>query len=362
MSRTVTQEELQAFVRSVYEKLGVARKDAETAAEIAVAADLRGVDSHGVVMVPRKADYMQRGLINPTPEIRVDRETPATALLDGGNGLGEVVSQQAMELCIEKARSAGAGFVSVHDSNHYGIAAYYAMMALERDMIGISMTNSTPIVAPTFGRQAVIGTNPLSLAAPAGSELPYVLDMATSIVPAGKMTVYKNLGKDIPEGWAIDKEGRAMTDPGEVTKMLYGRTGGGLLPLGGEGEEYGGHKGYGLSFMVDILSGVLSGSAFGADVYPQKDGKPGPGNVGHFFGAISIEAFIPKNLFEQRMDHIINTLKNAPKADGENRIYIHGEKQFEIQEERMQKGIPLPDPVREQLKELANNLQIDFNI
>ena len=362
MTRTVHQEDLQAFVARIYGKLGVPDKDARVAARIAVAADLRGVDSHGVVMLPRKVGYMRRGLIEPNPKIRVDRETPATALLDGGNGLGEVVSQRAMEICIQKAKSAGAGFVAVHDSNHYGIAAYYSMMALDHDMIGISMTNSTPIVVPTFGREAIIGTNPLSLAAPAGTERPYVLDMATSIVPSGKMTVYRNLGKNLPVGWAIDREDRAMTDPGEVTKMLYSRTGGGLLPLGGEGEEFGGHKGYGLSLMVDILSGVLSGSAFGPNVYPQRDGEPAPGNVGHFFGAISIESFLPRAIFEQRMDDIIGVLKISPKAPGQSRIYIHGEKEFEIEDERRRNGIPLPDQVLEPLREMADDLQVAFDL
>ena len=362
MTKTVHQENLKAFVTRIYEKLGVPDQDARVAAEIAVAADLRGVDSHGVVMLPRKVDYMRRGLIEPTPKIKVDRETPATALLDGGNGLGEVVSQRAMEICIQKAKTVGAGFVAVHDSNHYGIAAYYSMMALDHDMIGISMTNATPIVVPTFGRKATIGTNPISLAAPAGMEHPYVLDMATSIVPSGKMAVYKNLGRNLPVGWAIDKEERAMTNPGEVTKMLYSRTGGGLLPLGGGGEEFGGHKGYGLSLMVDILSGVLSGSAFGLDVYPQKDGNPAPGNVGHFFGALSIGSFLPQALFEQRMDDIINALKSSPKALGQDRIYIHGEKEFEIEDERRRDGIPLPDQVLEPLRKLADDLQVAFDL
>jgi len=362
MTKTIHQENLQAFVTRIYEKLGVPNEDARVAAKIAVAADLRGVDSHGVVMLPRKVGYMRRGLIEPTPTIKVDRESPATAVLDGGNGLGEVVSQQAMEICIQKAKTAGAGFVAVHDSNHYGIAAYYSMMALDHDMIGISMTNSTPIVVPTFGREAVIGTNPISLAAPAGTERPYVLDMATSIVPSGKMTVYKNLGKNLPLGWAIDKEGQAMSNPGEVSKMLYSRTGGGLLPLGGEGEELGGHKGYGLSLMVDILSGVLSGSAFGPGVYAQRDGGPAPGNVGHFFGALSIDSFLPRAMFEQRMDDILNVLKNSPKALGQNRIYIHGEKEFEIEDERRRNGIPLPDQVLEPLKEMADDLQVAFDL
>jgi LDH2 family malate/lactate/ureidoglycolate dehydrogenase len=362
MTLTVHHDVLLSFVAKIYEKLGVRSEDAQIAAEIAVAADLRGVDSHGVVMLPRKADYMRRGLIEPRPHIKLDRESPATALLDGGNGLGAVVSRQAMELCIHKAKSVGAGFVAVHDSNHYGIAGYYTMMALEHDMIGISMTNTTPIVVPTFGRKAMIGTNPISVAAPAGEERPFVLDMATSVVPSGKMAVYRNLGKKIPIGWAIDSEARSMTEPGEVTTMLYSRTGGGLLPLGGEGEEFGGHKGYGLALMADIFSGILSGAAFGPRVYPSKDGKQAPGNVGHFFGALAIDSFRPIAEFKRTMDEIISALKLAAKVPGQDRIYIHGEKEFEIEEERRQKGIPLHDQVIASLKTLANDVQVDFDL
>ncbi|MFQ5610579.1 MAG: Ldh family oxidoreductase [Anaerolineae bacterium] len=362
MTVTVDHKSLQALVARIYEKLGVPAQDARTAAEIAVASDLRGVDSHGVVMLPRKVDYMRRGLIEPKPQSTVERETPATALLNGGNGLGSVAGKRAMEICIQKAKAVGAGFVAVHDSNHYGIAGYYSMMALEHDMIGISMTNTTPIVVPTFGRKAILGTNPLSVAAPAGEERPFVLDMATSIVPSGKMTVFRNQGKSIPAGWAIDSEARAMTDPAEVTNMLYSRTGGGLLPLGGAGEEFGGHKGYGLTFMADIFSGILSGAAFGPFVYPSKDGKQSPGNVGHFFSALAVDAFRPLDDFKQTMDAMIRALKDTPKVPGQDRIYIHGEKEFEIEAERRRNGIPLHDQVAAALRELAQDLEVDYNL
>ncbi|MCC6187520.1 MAG: Ldh family oxidoreductase [Anaerolineales bacterium] len=362
MSRSVPYQTLQAFVARVYERLGVPADHAQTAAEIAVAADLRGVDSHGVEMLPRKADYIRKGLINPKAGIKIERETPATALVNGDNGLGEPVSKQAMAWCIEKARAAGAGFIAVHDSNHYGIAGYYTMMALEHDMIGISMTNTTPITVPTFGRKAMLGTNPISVAAPTGASHPFVLDMATSIVPSGRMAVFRNLGKSIPAGWAIDSEAHAMNDPGEVTKMLYSRTGGGLLPLGGEGEEFGGHKGYGLTLVVDILSGVLSGAAFGPFVYPQKDGRPAPGNVGHFFGALAIEAFRPLAAFRQSMDELLGALKDAPKAPGHERIYIHGEKEFETEAARRRAGIPLHDQVVTNLMGLARDIGVEFDL
>lgn len=360
MSGTVHPEALKGFVVEVLRKLGVQEADARTTAEVMVASDLRGVDSHGVVMLPRKAGHMRKGLIEPGSRIDVVHEAPATLLLDGGNGLGEVVSRRAMDMCIEKARTAGAGFVAVRNSNHYGMAGYYPMMALAHDMIGISMTNTTPLVVPTFGRKAMFGTNPLSVAAPAGRERPFVLDMATSGVPSGKMTVYKNKGLKIPHGWAIDSEAQPMDDPGTVSAMLYGRSGGGLLPLGGLGELFGGHKGYGLGVMVDIFSGVLSGAAFGPFVYPNVNGQPGPGNVGHFFGALRIDAFRPAAEFKQTMDDMIRALKESPKVPAQDRIYVHGEKEFEIEEERRRSGVPLHPQVVAALKDLARDLDIAF--
>ncbi len=360
MSGTVHHEALAAFVATSFEKLGVSCDDARLAATIMVTADLRGVDSHGVEMLPRKVGHMKLGLIDPTPEIKVTHETMATAALDGGNGLGEVVGKRGMDLCIEKAKSAGAGFVTVRNSNHYGTAAYFAMMALEHDMIGLSMTNATPLLVPTFGRTAVLGTNPLSVAAPAGQARPFVLDMATSVVPSGKMAVYRHQGKSIPAGWAIDNQERPMNNPAEVAAMLWNRTGGGLLPLGGVGEEVGGHKGYGLALLVDILSGILSGAAYGPFVHARRDGQPLPANVGHFFGALAVDAFRPLAEFKQTMDALIQILKDAPKAAGHERIYIHGEKEFELEEERRRNGIPLHPEVVAALQKIAQELGVAF--
>lgn len=362
MSGTIDQAALEAFVAAAFEKLDVPGDDARLAATIMVAADLRGVESHGVEMLPRKITHMKLGLIDPRPQIRVVHETAATALFDGGNGLGEVVGQRAMDLCLQKARTAGAGFVTVRHSNHYGTAAYFAMMALEHDMIGLSMTNATPLLVPTFGRTAVLGTNPLSVAAPAGQERPFVLDMATSVVPSGKMAVYKHRGQSIPTGWAIDREERPMNNPADVAAMLWNRTGGGLLPLGGVGEALGGHKGYGLALVVDILSGLLSGAAFGPFVNARQDGRPLPGNVGHFFGALAVDAFRPLDEFKQAMDAEIRLLKEAPKAAGHDRVYIHGEKEFELEEARRRNGIPVHPEVIAALKQMAADLGLPFGL
>ncbi len=352
-------EDLHHFCRRVFESLEVPSEDAALTAEVLVAADLRGVDSHGVVRLRRYVDGLRNGVMLPHPKVKVVRETAATALLDGGGGLGQPIGARAMRLAMEKAQGVGAGFVAVRNSNHYGIAGYYAMMALERDLIGLSMTNASPLVVPTFGRDAILGTNPLSLAAPAQRERPFVLDMATSVVPVGKLELYQLLGKPIPKGWATDERGIATTDPGLAVRNVRQRLGGGLLPLGGEGEELGGHKGYGLALMVDILCGVLSGAGF-ADRLPDRGqrGRKGPDKLGHFFGALMVEAFRPLEEFKDDMDEIIRRLKGSPKAQGQSRIYIHGEKEWEMAEKRGREGIPLPAPVVESLEKVGQEVGV----
>jgi LDH2 family malate/lactate/ureidoglycolate dehydrogenase len=297
------------------------------------------------------------------PEEVTVSETIATALIDGGGGLGQPVSERAMRLAMDKAATAGVGFVSVRNSNHYGIAGYYAMMALERDMIGISLTNAGHYVVPTFGRDAMLGTNPISVAAPAGRSRPFVLDMATSVVPLGKIEVYNRQEKDLPSGWATDQSGRGSSDTPLVLRNLVGRLGGGLFPLGGEGELFGGHKGYGLALTVDILSGILSGSAYSNLLYPKdSDGQPLPADIGHFFGAIRVDAFRPLDDFRDSMDDLLERLKNSPKAEGQERIYIHGEKEFETEDDRRQNGIPLHDKVVTVLQSYAEEwgLPLEF--
>lgn len=356
-------EPLKSFCIRIFKKLNVTAKDAAVVADNLVAADLRGIASHGVARLGRYVKGIQTGIIRPRAEILVVQETAATALLDGGGGLGQPVSSRAMHLAIQKAREAGAGFVNVRNSNHYGIAGYYAMMALEYDMIGISMTNSAILVVPTFGRNSMLGTNPISLAAPAGQERPFVLDMATSTVPRGKLEVYNRQQKPMPRGWATDESGEPTADASRVLNNLVESKGGGLLPLGGSGELFSGYKGYGLALMVDILSGVLSGAGY-ADNICTKDpsGQPKPANVGHFFGALRVDGFRSIDGFKQTMDDLIKRLRNVPKANGQNRVYIHGEKEFEIEEERKVNGIILHPKVEQDLKSLARELEEDYDL
>jgi len=345
---------LREFTVSVFTKLGVLVDDAKIAADILITADQRGVSSHGLQGLKRYTNGLKTGVMKPVTEIRVVKETPNTLLISGGDGLGQVVAYKAMKLVIDKALNNNIAFAAVRDSNHYGIAGYYSMMALEHDLIGFSITNSKPFVVPTHGKNAVMGTNPISIAVPAGKERPFVLDMATSTVPQGKLEVYEREGKTMPITWAIDELGNATEDIPRVLANLLDRKGGGLLPLGGAEEEGGGHKGYGLCFAVDIFSGVLSGSAFGTNLYAKKDA---PAKVSHFFGALKIDAFIEPALFKSMMDGYINMLKNSEKAAGSDRIFIHGEKEFEIYEQQKEE-VRIYYKVVEELRKIGEEVDI----
>jgi LDH2 family malate/lactate/ureidoglycolate dehydrogenase len=355
MSRIIFRaEDIKDYAVRFFVRHGVSEEDARIASEILVSADMRGVDSHGVIRLDTYyGSRLRSGLMNPATPITVLRETPSSLALDAGAGLGQVAGYHAMQRAIAKARDVGLAMVTVRNSNHYGIAGYYAMMALEHNMIGLSFTNSQPLVAPTYGSSAILGTNPIAVAAPAGRNRPYVLDMATSIVPIGRVTVYSKAGKPIPEGWGVDSEGMITTDPDAV---LHG---GALLALGGS-DIMRGYKGYGLSLMVDIFSGVLSGASTGKTV-----GHPGekvPADVGHFFAAVNIEAFRDLEDFQRDMDDLLEQLKEAPKAAGQERIYIHGEKEFELFDRYQKEGVPLMTEVVRGLRETGDLVGVPFDL
>ncbi len=355
--RVIIQEaRLKEFCTKVWMKLGVPESDARITTDVLVLADLRGIESHGVARLPRYYTDLKNGWTEPTDQSRIIKETKATALIEGERSLGQVVGHKGMEMAIRKAKDTAVGIVTVRNSHHYGIAGYYSLMALEHDLIGMSMTNAAPLVVPTFGRTAVLGTNPISLTAPTLKEKPFVLDMATSVVPRGKLEVYDRQGKKIPFGWTVDNTGRGTTDPHSVLDALAKRLGGGILPLGGEGEEHSGHKGYGLALMVDVLSGVLSGAATGLGVDVTKE-KP---NVGHFFMALDPAAFRPLDEFKQDMDRLARELKDSPKAEGQARIYVHGEKSFAKMERYRRDGIPLGLKVVEEMKKIGVALGVPW--
>ena len=322
-------------------------------------ADLRGVDSHGVARLRGYVRLWELKRLNSTPDMKIMHETPSTAVLDGDLGLGLVTAPHAMKIAIEKAKIAGTGWVAVQNSNHYGIAGYHAMMALENDMIGISMTNASPLVSPTFSKSRFLGTNPIAVAIPALNQPPMVIDMATTTVANGKLEVLQRKGMDAPLGWTQDKDGNPTTDAYALNK------GGSMLPLGGD-REHGGHKGYCLGAMVDIFSAVLSGANYGPWVPPFVSFLEPPANqvgngVGHFLGAIRIDAFRPAKAFKEDMDNWIHTFRNAEAAIGQERVLIPGDPERELTFERQKNGIPLHEKVVADLLELGKKFGMNFN-
>jgi L-2-hydroxycarboxylate dehydrogenase (NAD+) len=352
--RLATEPGLRTFVTTVLEKVGVPAEDAATVADVLIAADLRGVESHGVARL--EAYYVSRiraGQLDPHPTLETVRETPTSVLTDAGNGLGHPAGKKTMERVLDKAAQSGAAFGAVRNSNHFGIAGYYAMLALDRDMIGIASTNSVRYGAPTFGRDILLGTNPLAFAIPAKNEPAFVLDFATTTVPKGKLEVYNRKGKQLNPGWAIDANGHETLDPQVALK-------GALLPLGGFGVDNGGHKGYGLGLLVDILCGVLSGGAFGNDLPSPSDG-PLPGKISHFFAAFKIDGFRDPEQFKADMDTELRAFKDSAKAPGHDRIYVAGEIEHEKTVYNREHGVPVHAKVWDGLEKLAADLGIPFD-
>ncbi|MEW6545695.1 MAG: Ldh family oxidoreductase [Bacillota bacterium] len=342
------------LVARILERVDVPPDQAEIIADVLVRADLRGIESHGVQRL--NTYYLNRlrvGRINPRTEVTVVQRSAGLAVLDANNGMGQVAGVHAMRMCLEMAAEVGMAAVLVRNSNHYGIAGYYAMMALPHDMIGISLTNSQPLVIPTYGRKRIIGTNAISVAAPAGEERPFVLDMATSVVPIGRIEVYSRRRDKVPPHWGADEAGKPTDNP---DRILHG---GGLFPLGGPAETSG-YKGYGLASVVDILCGVLSGAGFLTHVFPPGDPQGRPSNVGHFFAAIKIDAIMPPAQFKARLDQFIRELKNSPKEEGQDRIYLAGEKEFEAEEERAREGIPVNAVVLEEIRNNCRELGVPW--
>ena len=351
-------EQLHTFTLDMLSKIGCSEKDARTAADVLLSADLRGVDSHGVARLSGYVRLWEKGRINPTPNVRVVYETLSTAVVDGDGGLGLVVAPFAMKVAIEKAKIAGTGWVSVKNSNHYGIAGYHAMQALNHDMIGISLTNASPLVAPTFSQERLLGTNPIAVAIPAKDQPPFVADMATTTAANGKLEILQRKGMDTPTGWVQDKDGNPTTSTSGV------KNGGALLPLGGD-REHGSHKGYALGSIVDIFSAVLSGANYGPWVPPfvaflEPDPNPVGEGIGHFFGAMRVDAFRPADEFKAHMDNWITRFRAAKPTPGNKRVLIPGDPERELEAIRMKEGIPLLEPVVKDLTELGERFGVKF--
>lgn len=359
MSRIFNQQQLQEFSSSIFRYMGCPKEDAELASHVLVSADLRGIDSHGVARLSGYFRLWENHRINGKPNMRILAESPSTATLDADRALGLVSGPKAMQMAIDKAREVGSGWISVQNSNHFGIAGYHAMMALQEDMIGIALTNASPLVSPTFSKDRLLGTNPIAVAIPAGKEAPFILDMATTTAANGKLEILQRKNQIAPEGWIQDKEGQISTNPNEL------KNGGALLPLGGD-REHGSHKGYGLGAVVDILSAVLSGANYGPWVPPFVSFLPLPENpvgegIGHFFGAMRIDGFRNAGEFKSHMDNWIRTFKSSARIHEDQRVLIPGEPELEMQNIRMNSGIPLLDKVVEDLEELSSKTGVKLS-
>lgn len=358
MDTILSYNDLYEFTFSVFKSMGCPAHHAETAATVLLSADVRGIDSHGIARLSGYIRLWEVQRINATPDIRIVHETPSTAVVDGDAGLGLVVAPFAMQVAIEKAKQAGTGWVSVRNSNHFGIAGYHAMMALQHDMIGMAMTNASALVAPTFSIEKMLGTNPIAVAIPAGKQPPFVADMATTTAANGKLEILQRKNADAPLGWVQDKAGNETTDANILKKD------GALLPLGTD-REHGSHKGYALGSIVDIFSAVLSGGSYGPwappfpAYVPMPENMPGKG-LGHFFGAMRIDAFRKADEFKEHMDNWITRFRAAKPAPGFERVLIPGDPEREFEEQRMQNGIPVASSVAADLKIIAHKFGIEW--
>jgi LDH2 family malate/lactate/ureidoglycolate dehydrogenase len=339
--------------------MGCSRDDAIKIADVFVAAELRGLPSHGMIRIRDYYQLWKANRINVKPVVRIVLETPSTAVVDGDGAVGMVAATRSMEIAIDKARKAGSGWVSTCNSNHYGIAGYYAMMALPHDMIGMSMTNANPLVAPTFSVSPMLGTNPIAVAVPAGKQPPFVADFATTPIARGKLAVAEKKGEKVPLGFVQSSDGEPSDDPAIL------KAGGSMLTLGGD-YVHGSHKGFCLSSIVDIFSAVFSGANFGPFVPPSVaylpvlDKKVGEG-TGHFFGAMRIDAFQESQVFKSRMDEWITTFRNAKPAAGHDRVIIPGDPEREKEQKLRREGICILPAIAKEMKEIAEELGIDFD-
>lgn len=352
----VDHQALEQFCQQVFQVLRMSEEDSKTAASVLVAANAYGIPSHGVGRLWRYVNGLKTGLMLPDAPVDILVDTPSSVVIDAQGAMGAPVSVRTMKQVIQKAETNGAAFGCVKNSNHFGIAGYYARMALQHDMLGIAMTNTAALAVPTFGRQVMFGTNPLAFAAPADQEHAFVLDMSTTVVTRGKIEVYDRLEKELPDGWAVDKTGKSAKHPRSLLDDMQERLGGGILPLGGLGKDFGGHKGYGLAVMVDILCAVLCGAPFGQDVF---DTAESSARVSHFFGAIKIENFRDPQAFRKDMDRMLRAFRECPPAEGEERVYFAGLPEMEHEWEIRQYGIPLVSKTYTMLRDLGDEFGIE---
>jgi L-2-hydroxycarboxylate dehydrogenase (NAD+) len=332
---------LRSFIKDTFLKLGVPPDDAEVCADVIIASDLRGIESHGIGRLRYYYTRIKSGQHQVITKPEIIRNNKTTAVIDGRHGQGMVISKQAMQMSIDKARMYGMGSVAVRNSTHFGIAGYYSLMAVAQGMIGLTVTNARPSTCPTFGTEPLLGTNPIAFGAPTDEPFPFLYDAATPIVQRGKIETLARQEKHAHKGWLVDPQNNYVTDPNQIlTSLADGNVA--FLPLGGAGEILGGHKGYGLATMVEILSASLQTGAFLKDLIGvTEDGNPEPFRVGHFFMAINIDSFTSLDDFKTTTGQILRELRNSRKVPGQNRIYTAGEKEYEKEKEVREKGIPV---------------------
>jgi len=351
----VDHRELHRFMKDGLMAMGVPEDEAEICADVLIESDLRGIRSHGIGRYKMYIDRMREGIINPVCRMTTVSETDNTAVIDAKDSLGHVVAKRSMQLAIDKAKAHNVGIVAVRNSTHFGICGYYPAMAVANDMVGLSFSNARPSVAPTYGVEPVVGTNPISFGAPTDEVYPFLLDIATSTTQRGKIEVYAREGKPTPRGLTIDIHGNQPTDSDALLRMFVEGTAS-LLPLGGAGEELGGHKGYGLGVMVEILCAAFSGGSFGRALSGLSEGKPVPHRLGHFFAAINIASFVPVSVFKAITGSIMREIRSSAKVPGHDRIFVAGEKEFEMIERRRKEGIPVNRPLQKIMIELKKEL------
>lgn len=341
-------EELKCFCGKAFQGYGFNEKESEQITDVLLDADLSGIESHGVQRLIRYHKEITKGLVDVKAVPEIVKETPVAATIEGNDAMGQLLGVKAMELAIAKAKKTGVGMVAVRNSNHYGIAAYYTKMAAKEGLIGICMTNTEAIMVPTFGRQAMLGTNPIAFSMPA-DPVPFTFDAATTVVPRGKLEVYAKRDGVIKEGWALDENGLPCTDAERVLKNIIGKTGGGILPLGGAGDDTSGYKGYGFAMLCEICTAILSGGTTSNYIYK----KPGKAEICHFFMAIDYSVFGEKADLEAALSKYMQELRDSDKAEGQDRIYTHGEKEFEARQKVIADGVSVNEKTYEEMEMIA---------
>lgn len=341
-------EQTVRFCNKVFEGYGFSQEESRQITDVLLDADLSGIESHGIQRLIRYHKEVTEGFVKMDAKPEIVKNTPLAATIEGNDAMGQTLSVRAMTMAIEKAKKYGVGMVAVRNSNHYGIAGYYTRMAAEQGLIGICMTNTEAIMVPTFGREAMLGTNPIAFSMPA-DPVPFTFDAATTVVPRGKLEVYAKRDGVIRDGWALDEQGCPSTDAARVLGNIIGKTGGGILPLGGAGEETSGYKGYGFGMLCEICTGILSGGLTSNHV----NRTPGRTNICHFFMAIDYSMFGEKEDLEKALSVYLEELRNSPKAEGADRIYTHGEKEFEMRQKVLEFGIPVNDKTYAEMQMIA---------